>query len=135
MQSDDASARPVAPQPKDSVPPSRRQFARIAVDLPATFALGERPDWEHCSIVNLGGGGVRIQTRHKIAGGVANISLRFEFEGVPIDAKARVVDSTFDRSRDGFFSSAAFTTIDPAQQQRIAERVAELRAAHNPTRF
>jgi len=134
MPSDDASARSVAQQPKDTVPPSRRQFARVPVDLPATFALGERPDWEHCSIVNIGGGGVRIQTRYKIAGGVANISLRFEFEGMPISAKARVVDSTFDRSRDGFFSSAAFTTIDPAYQQKIAERVAALRATHNATR-
>jgi hypothetical protein len=115
-------------QPKDSVPPSRRQFARIPVDLPATFALGERPDYERCSIVNLGGGGVRFQTRYEIAGRVANISLRFEFEGMPIVAKARILESTFDRSRDGFFSSAAFTTIDAAQQRRIAERVAELRA-------
>jgi hypothetical protein len=128
MQSDDGPGRSLAQQPKDKVPPSRRQFARIPVDIPATFALGERPDWERCSIVNVGGGGVRIQTRYKIVG-VSIISLRFEFEGESVVAKARVVDSTLDRTRDSFFSSAAFTSIDPAQQQKIAQRVADLRAA------
>jgi hypothetical protein len=133
MKSDDVPAGSVI-QPADAVPPSRRQFARVPVDLPATFALGERPEWEHCSIVNIGGGGVRIQTRYKIAGGVPTVSLRFEFEGMPVVAKARVVDSAFDRSRDSFFSSAAFTAIDPVQQQRIAQRVTELRAAGSSPR-
>jgi hypothetical protein len=129
MKSDDAPVGSVPRQPRDNFPPSRRQFARMLVDLPATFALGERPDWENCSIVNIGGGGLRLQTRYKIAGGVSNVTIRFDFEGVPVVAQARVVDSMFDRSRDGFFSSAAFTSIDPVQRQRIAERVDELRAA------
>lgn len=126
---DDAQARLFSRQTMDSVPPSRRQFARIAVDFPATFAIGHPPDWENCSVVNLGGGGLRIQTRYQIAATVSTISIRFAFEGLPVVAKAKVVDSTFDRTSESYFSSAAFTSIDPAHQQRIVQRVVELRAS------
>jgi hypothetical protein len=107
---------------------SRRHFARMTVDLPAQYAIGELPHWENCSIVNIGPGGVRLQTLNIIGGG-ATVSIRFEFEGMTIAARTRIVESSVDRVRGNAFSSATFTTIDPEVQDKIEQRVAELRAA------
>jgi PilZ domain len=128
MEPEDAPAGPVPEPAKADSSISRRRFSRVAVDLPAHFAIGERPHWDNCSIVNIGGGGVRLQTLQRLAGGLS-VSIRFDFDGTPIVAKARIVDSTFDRPRGSFFSSAAFTSIDPDHQQKIEGRVIELRAA------
>jgi c-di-GMP-binding flagellar brake protein YcgR len=131
MKPDDPSGQPVAGPPQARVPSTRRRFSRIAVDLPAKYAVNELPHWNNCSIVNIGGGGVRVQTLEKVPSGTS-IMLRFDFDQITVKAKARIVDSTFDRARGSFFSSAAFMSIDPGQQQSIEQRVADVRAASGP---
>ncbi len=125
---DDAPAESVSGAPQANVPLTRRRFSRVVVDLPGQYAIADRPDWERCSIVNIGAGGVRLQTLAKIAVGT-RISVRFEFDRAPLVVKARIVDSTFDRPHGSFFSSAAFTSLDDELHQQIERRVDELHAA------
>jgi hypothetical protein len=125
MKPDDAPAEPAS---QANAPLTRRRFLRVLVDLPGQYAIADRPHWERCSIVNIGAGGVRLQTLAIIAGGTG-VSIRFEFDGTPLVLKARVVDSKFDRPHGSFFSSAAFTSMDAEQQQKIERRVDELWAA------
>jgi c-di-GMP-binding flagellar brake protein YcgR len=131
MKPDDAPAEPVSEPAEAEAPPTRRRFSRVAVDLPAQYAIGERPQWDNCTIVNISGGGLRLQTLQSLAGGTS-VSIRFEFDRTPVVAQARIVDSTFDRPRGSFFSSAAFTSIDAGHQQKIEQCVIELRAAQKP---
>ena len=107
---------------------TRRRFARVPVDLPAQYEVRGHPRWHSSSIINIGGGGVRLQTMEDIAEGTA-ISLRFDVEGTPIVATARIVLSAFDRAKQCYFSSAAFMAIDLESQLRIEQRVLELRAS------
>ena len=128
MKPDDAPTESVSPAPQANVPLKRRRFSRAAVDLPGQYTIADRPHWERCSIVNIGAGGVRLQTLGKIADGT-HISIRFELDQTPLVVKARVVDSTFDRPHGSFFSSAAFISVDSDLQQKIQRRVDELGTA------
>jgi hypothetical protein len=110
-----------------SAPIVPRQFARAVVDLPAQYAIAGELEWHPSIIDSLGGGGVRLQTQADVAGGTI-VTLRFDVEGTPIDATARIAMSLFDRSRKCFVHGAAFTAIDAAQQQTILRRVIELQA-------
>jgi hypothetical protein len=102
-----------------------RRFARAAVDLPAQYAVEGKPDWHTSIIDDLGGGGVRLQTREDVAAGTV-VSLRFDIEGTPINATARVAMSLFDKTRSRFVHGVAFTSIDPQQQATIVKRVVVL---------
>jgi hypothetical protein len=106
---------------------NRRHFARAAVDLPAQYAVAGQPPWRASTIVDIGAGGVRLQTLDDIAN-VRNLTIRFALEGNALCAVARIVLSAFDRSRQCFISGAAFTAIDPQARQQIAQHVTELRA-------
>ncbi|MGD0475544.1 MAG: PilZ domain-containing protein [Candidatus Velthaea sp.] len=128
MKPEDPPTKPVGQPPQSSAPPTRRRFSRVAVDLRAQYSVGERPDWQNCTIVNIGAGGVRLQSLTRLFGG-ASVSIRFDFDRRPIVVKARIVDSMFDRERGSYFSSAAFMSMPPEQQLEIDERVDELRAA------
>jgi hypothetical protein len=105
-----------------------RRFARAAVDLPAQYALEGEPVWHTSIIDDLGGGGVRLQTQEDVAAGSV-VSLRFDIEGMPIRATARVAMSLFDKSRERFVHGVAFTAIDPQQQATIVKRVVVLQRA------
>ncbi len=102
-----------------------RRFARAAVDLPAQYAVEGKPEWHTSTIDDLGGGGVRLQTREDVAAGTV-VSLRFDIEGLPISATARVAMSLFDKARSRFVHGVAFTSIDPQQQATIVKRVVVL---------
>jgi hypothetical protein len=127
MTPDDAPAETVSKQ-QSPAPLIRRRFGRVNVDLPARFALGGLQEWRDCSIVNIGGGGVRLQTLERVPVG-KTVSLRFVFEHVAIEAKARIVDLVYEPSNGGYFASAAFSSIVAERQQHIEARVAALRAA------
>jgi hypothetical protein len=99
-----------------------RRFARASVDLPAQYAVEGQSGWHTSIIDDLGGGGVRLQTREDVAAGTV-VSLRFDIEGTPITATARVAMSLFDKARSKFVHGVAFTSIDPLAQATIVKRV------------
>jgi hypothetical protein len=110
---------------ESGAPVSARRFARAAVDLPAQYAVEGQPDWHTSLIDDLGGGGVRLQTEEDVAAGTV-VTLRFNIDGTPISATARIAMSLFDKSRARFVHGVAFTSIDPQQQQAIVQRVVTL---------
>ncbi len=57
------------------------------------------------------------------------MSLRFDIEGTPITAVARVAMSLFDKSRERFIHGVAFTAIDPGDQQLIVRRVVQIQSS------
>jgi hypothetical protein len=108
-----------------------RRFARVAVDLPVQYAIEGQPGWHASIIDDLGGGGVRLQTQDDVAAGTV-VSLRFDIDGTPIAATARVAMSLYDRSRARYFHGVAFTAIDPHQRETIVQRVDALRGGDDP---
>lgn len=108
-----------------SAPIVPRRFARAAVDLPAQYAVEGQSGWRTSIIDDLGGGGVRLQTQEDVAAGTV-VSLRFDIEGTPISATARVAMSLFDKSRSRYVHGVAFTSIDPQAQATIVKRVVVL---------
>jgi hypothetical protein len=102
-----------------------RRYDRATVDLPAQYAIAGEPDWRPSTIEVLGGGGVRLQTQEDVAAGTV-VTLRFDIEGTPITATARIAMSLFDEARSHFVHGAAFTAIDPEQQNTIQLRVVAL---------
>jgi c-di-GMP-binding flagellar brake protein YcgR len=121
-----AVARVTTPQTTAPIIP--RRFPRAAVDLPAQYAIEGEPEWHSSVIDDLGGGGVRLQTHEDVAAGTI-VSLRFDIEGTPISATARVAMSLFDRARERYVHGVAFTSIDPAQRQTIVQRVVALQGS------
>ncbi len=111
--------------PDDGGPEIPRRFARAVVDLPAQYALEGESDWRPSTIDDLGGGGVRLRTKEDVAAGTL-VSLRFDIEGTPVSATARVAMSLFDAARGRFVHGVAFTAIDPAHQATIVRRVLSL---------
>jgi hypothetical protein len=105
-----------------------REYARATVDVPAQYAVEGEPEWHTSTIDDLGGGGVRLQTEQDVPAGTL-VSLRFDIEGTPITATARVAMSLFDKSRARFFHGVAFTAIDPKLQRTIVQRVVALRGS------
>ena len=128
MTPDDVPAQTLSER-QAPAPLIRRRFGRVDVDIPAKFAIGTLAEWEDCSIINIGGGGVRLQTLERVPVG-KTISLRFVFEHMPIEAKARIVDLAYEPSNGGYFASAAFSSIAPERQQHIEQRVTALRATN-----
>jgi c-di-GMP-binding flagellar brake protein YcgR len=107
--------------------PNRRHFSRAAVTLPAQYAIAGQPPWHSSTIVNIGGGGVRLETVEQLVN-VTDLSIRFTLDGTTLVAPSRIVQSSFDRSAQCYVSGAAFTSIDPRAQQKIVSHVAELLA-------
>ncbi len=103
-----------------------RRFARAAVELPAQYAREDRPSWQWSVIDDLGGGGVRLQTKEDFEPGTL-LLLRFDIKGRPVRATARVAMSLFNKSSARYIHGLAFTAIDPVEQKIIVERVFELR--------
>jgi len=109
-----------------TVPIIPRRFARVAVDLPARYAIEGQLGWRASMIDDLGGGGVRLQTEDDVAAGTI-VVLQFELEGTPISVRARVAMSLYDRTRSRYIHGVAFTAIEPQQRERIVRRVDVLR--------
>ncbi|MGB8267282.1 MAG: PilZ domain-containing protein [Candidatus Velthaea sp.] len=114
---------------KHAEPPSvgKRRFARAPVNLPATYAVtGRAADRRSGRIIDLSGGGVRFEADEDLAGGTV-IELEFEIPGSTIVAKAHVVLNYFDSNAECFGHGLAFTAIDPAAQEAIADYVLGLK--------
>lgn len=100
--------------------PDARKFPRIPSDFPVIFKLGETSARIHS--VNLGGGGLRLETSALPCGAELMVRFRTAKHHAFIQAKARVIYTLPDLG-----SGVEFTDIDPEQLQLI------LKAIHGKT--
>ena len=110
-----------APQPAHVA----RRYARAVVELPAQYSIDGADEWKSAVIDNVGGGGVRLQTREDVAAGTV-VGLRFEIDGSPVSATARIAMSLYDAPRERYVHGAAFTAIAAAARATIVARVGAL---------
>lgn len=108
-----------------NVPVTPRRFARAAVDIPAKYCIEGKPGWHASVIDELGGGGVRLQTRDDLEAGTV-VALNFDVAGMPVSATSRIVLSLYDKSRERFVHGVAFLAIDPEHQKAIVAQVVAL---------
>lgn len=104
---------------------AKRRFFRAPVELDVQYEIEGRNGWRSSRIVDLGEGGVRLESDEDIAAGTA-VHMKFEVGGTPVAAAGRVAMSFFDGAKKRFGHGVAFTSIEPAQREAIVRRVTEL---------
>jgi hypothetical protein len=103
----------------------RRQFERVAVDLPGTYRLGDLDDLHTSRLINLSAGGVCLESEDDLAAGTV-VRIRFALNGQEIPAAGRVAMSYRDGKTKRFGHGIAFTAFEnPRHQEYIAHYVAE----------
>lgn len=104
-------------------PTDLRRYARVPIEVRATYAVGGEPENRSGVISDIGAGGVLLETDEDLMVGVT-LALTFPLDGAALSATGRVVLSYFDGGKKRFRHGIAFTAIDPGQQVIIATYVA-----------